>query len=148
MDALLTSWRAEHGSSWQVKTDAQTGYLEMLYGGNVPAGVRPTEDAQFEALALDALQLTASMHGIDLDTLEFESAHFLPLGQFGTSDKETVRYHQEVNGVRVVNGLVNVLFSAEGALLSVHSTGLPKLSGFDTTKVEIPEAAKRALAGK
>ena len=148
MDALLTSWRAEHGSSWQVKTDAQTGYLEMLYGGNVPAGVRPTEDAQFEALALDALQLTASMHGIDLDTLEFESAHFLPLGQFGTSDKETVRYHQEVNGVRVVNGLVNVLFSAEGALLSVHSTGLPKLSGFDTTPtVEALDAAGFAAAG-
>lgn len=148
MDALLSSWRADHGQSWRVEVDGQTGYLEMLYGGNVPSDVRPTQDGQFEELALDALQRTATMHGIDLDTLEFESARFLPLGQFGTTDKETVRYRQQVNGVRVVNGLVNVLFSAEGALLSVHSTGLPNLSGFDTTPtIEALEAAAIAAAG-
>ncbi len=147
LDAHLAQWRAAHGQNWRAKADAQTGYLEMLYGGSVPSAVHPANDAQFESLGRAALESTAAMHGIDLDTLTFESAQFLPLGLVGSGDKETVRFREEVGGVRVVGGYVNVLFSARGALLSVQSTGMPGLSGFGTTaSIPAPDAAAIATA--
>ena len=148
LDALMAQWRASHGPNWQVLADRQTGYAEMIYGGNVRSDVHPREDAEFEPLALEALLSTQAMHGVDLENLVFERATFLPLGMYGTTtDKETVRHRQEVNGVRVVNGFTNVLFSADGALLSVHSTAMPHLAGFDTTPVVEPlDAAGPAIA--
>jgi len=133
LDHLLANWRSAHGDSWSIRSDEQTGYLEMLSGGNVPSDVHPTDDAQFEGLARTALEATALMHGIDAQTLVHQNTMFLPLGQIGSTDKVTVRMREEVGGVRVVNGFVNVLFSADGALLSVHSTGMPHLAGFATT---------------
>jgi len=135
LDALLASWRAAHGASWSLKVDAQTGHLEMLYGGNVPSTVHPRSDAEFVGLARTALAATQAMHGLEADTLVHERTTFLPFGQIGSTDKETVRFREEVGGVRVVGGYVNVLFAADGDLLSVHSTGMPRLAGFDTTPV-------------
>jgi hypothetical protein len=141
LDGLLTEWRAAHGTNWRLAPDAETGYLQMLYGGNVPSSTHPTQDEQFEPLGRQALAQTAGMHGIDADTLSHERTQFLPLGQIGSTDKVSVRFRESVGGVRVVGGYVNTLFSAEGALLSVQSTGLPHLSGFDTTPTLSPRGA-------
>lgn len=146
LDAMLDGWRAAHGSSWSLKADTQTGYLEMLYGGNVPYAVHPKDDAAFEPLARTALEDTYEMHGIDAGTLVHERTTFLPLGQIGSTDKVTVRFHETVGGLRVVNGLVNVLFSAEGALLCVHSTAMPHLTGFDTIATLSPRGASAIAA--
>jgi hypothetical protein len=146
LDAMLNGWRAAHGSSWSLMTDAQTGYLEMLYGGNVPYGIHPKDDAAFEPLARAALEDTFGMHGIDAGTLVHERTTFVPLGQIGSTDKVTVRFRETVGGLRVVNGLVSVLFSAEGALLSVHSTALPHLTGFDTNPTLTPRGASAIAA--
>src|SRR5258705_5850434 len=54
LNVFLSDWRAAHGDSWNVRTDVQTGYLEMLSGGNVPSAVPPPVDAQFERLARTA----------------------------------------------------------------------------------------------
>jgi hypothetical protein len=131
LNAQLDDWRAQHGATWQMEVDAGTESLRMLYGGHAPAPYQPQDDAGFIVLARRALELTQNMHGIDASTLVPERALFLPLGQIGSSDKETVRLRQEIGGVRVVDGFVNVLFDAHGALLSVQSTGLPHLAGFD-----------------
>jgi hypothetical protein len=146
LDTLLSDWRAAHGESWYLRTDVETGYLEMLYGGNVPPSTVPTDDASFEALGRAALQSTAAMHGIDAETLVHERTEFLPLGQIGSTDKETVRFREAVGGVRVVGGYVNVLFSARGALLSVQSTGQPHLAGFDTSPTVTPRGAAAIAA--
>jgi hypothetical protein len=133
LDTALGRFRADHGPNWSLKVDAQTGYLEMLYGGSAVIATNARTDEQFESFARTALGMTQDLHGIDADTLVHERTTFLPLGQIGSSDKETVRFRQEVGGVRVVNGFVNVLFSSTGTMLSVQSTGMPRLSGFDTT---------------
>ena len=133
LDTALGRFRADHGPNWALKVDAQTGYLEMLYGGSAVIAANARSDAEFEGLARTALGMTADLHGIDADTLVHERTLFLPLGQIGTTDKETVKFRQEVGGVPVVGGYVNVLFSSSGTLLSVQSTGMPRLSGFDTT---------------
>ncbi len=133
VDAALGRFRTDHGTSWALKVDAQTGYLEMLYGGSAVIATNARSDAEFEGLARTALGMTADMHGIDAETLVHERTTFLPLGQIGSTDKETVRFRQEVGGVPVVGGNVNVLFSSTGTLLSVQSTGMPRLAGFDTT---------------
>jgi hypothetical protein len=127
LDAVLDQWRAAHGSTWRLQTDAETGYLEILYGGHVAASVTPRNDSEFEGLARGALLDTAAMHGVDADTLVHERTEFLPLGQIGSTDKETVRFREEVNGVRVVGGYVNVLFSAAAAPL--FALGSPAAAG-------------------
>jgi hypothetical protein len=132
LDALLTQWRSAHGTSWRLEADAETGYAKMLYGGGAPAASVPHTDADFLGLAQTALAQTSAMHGIDASTLVVDRVQFLPLGQVGSGDKETVRLREEVGGVRVVGGYVNLLFSAKGTLLSVQSTGLPRLAGFAT----------------
>jgi ComEC/Rec2-related protein len=63
-----------------------------------------------------------------------------------TTDKETVKFREEVRGLRVVGGYVNVLFSADGSLLCVQSTAMPHLSGFDTTPALSPRGASAIAA--
>jgi hypothetical protein len=133
LDALLTQWRASHGENWRMQPDEETGYLKMLSGGGAAPAIKPSSDADFVGLAQTALAETLHMHGIDASTLVVERVQFLPLGQVGSGDKETVRLRQEVGGVRVVGGYVNLLFAANGTLLSIQSTGLPHLADFATT---------------
>jgi hypothetical protein len=132
LDLLLSQWRAQHGSNWRIEVDSETGYLKMLSGGGAASATTPRSDADFLGLAQAAVAQTSAMHGIDASTLVVERVQFLPLGQIGSSDKETVRLREEVGGVRVVDGYLNLLFSAKGTLLSVHSTGLAHLAGFAT----------------
>jgi len=128
-----------------METDGETGYLKLLSGGGSASATTPRSDADFLGLAETAIAQTANMHGIDASTLVVERVQFLPLGQVGSGDKETVRLREEVGGVRVVDGYVNLLFAANGTLLSVHSTGLPHLAAFDTTAaIDAADASLRA----
>jgi hypothetical protein len=122
----LRAWRAEHGDAWRAAIDAETGYAEMLYGGRAAPRGTPRSDADFIVEARDVLNRTAALHGIETTTLAPVRALFLPLDQVGCGDKETVRFRQEIGGVRVLGGFVNVLMSARGELLSIQSTSLPR----------------------
>jgi hypothetical protein len=145
LEQQLAEWRGAHGATWQVDVDAETGYARMLFGGRAAPAFQPRDDADFVGLARRALSDTASLHGVASASLTPERALFLPLGEIGSSDKETVRLRQEFSGVRVVDGFVNVLFDARGALLSIQSTGLPNLSGFDVQPaIAAEDASKRA----
>lgn len=130
----MDAWRAQHGSTWSVVTDAQTGYAEMVYGGSAfPVVSEPRDDADFIALAQQRLAATRELHGLDPSTLVLYRTVFLPLGQAGSTDKQTVRFQQVVQGVPVQGAFLNLLFSYRGELLSVHSTGLPGAETITTT---------------
>ena len=141
----LEAWRALHGPTWQIAGDPETGFAQMLYGGNAAPAYLPRDDAQFMDLALSAVEQTSALLGVDASSLVPERAQFLPLGQIGSSDKVTVRLHQAVGGVPVVGGYVNVLFDTRGRLLSVQTSGLPGLSSFDTLPgIDANRAQRRA----
>lgn len=129
-----------------MEVDHETNQLKMLYGGHAASATHPRTDADFIALAQTAVAQTAAMHGIDASTLVVERAQFLPLGQVGSGDKETVRLREEVNGIPVVGGYLNVLFSADGTLLSVQSTGLPHLAQFSTAASLSADGARSIAA--
>jgi hypothetical protein len=129
----LEAWRSAHGPGWRLKTDVETGWLEMLSGGWATAPFRPRSQEDFVEIARITLARTEALHGIDADTRVFDRALFLPLGQIGSGDKETVRFREIVHGVPVVGGYLNVLLAADGSLLSIQSTGLPHLSALPTS---------------
>ncbi len=130
----LENWRSAHGSNWTLAVDRETGWAQMVYGGHTDApAMIPRDDADFVALALAAIPTTAGLHGLESSTLTLQDTIFLPLGQIGSGDKQTVRFRQAVNGVPVQGGALNLLFSARGELLSVQSTGLPNASSISTT---------------
>lgn len=125
LNQLLDQWRAEHGAGWKLDVDEGTGHLEMLYGARVAPAFKPSNDADWFTLARSVLATTQPMHGIAGHTLVEHHTMFLGLGQFGSSDKVTVRFRQELNGVPVDAGFVNVLFDAQGGLLSIQERALP-----------------------
>ncbi|HEV8113580.1 MAG TPA: thrombospondin type 3 repeat-containing protein [Planctomycetota bacterium] len=144
----LARWKTSRGAEWRVEPDPETGFAKMLYGGSAPAAFAPREDADFARLARRAIEDATELLGIDAVTLGQERVQFLPLGQIGSSDKYTVRLRQSVGGVPVVGGFVNVLFDAQGRLLSVQSTALPKLEGFRVRPVYAPLAAEAVARAK
>lgn len=145
VEAALARWRAEQGASWRGVDDPETGRFQFLHGGRTTSGATPASDAEFADRALVWIAATRELHGIDPATLVLEGTQFLPLGATGSSDKLTVRFRQEVSGTRVVGGYVNALFDAAGALLSLQSSGLPDLAGFDVTPT-LPSRAAVSIA--
>lgn len=143
----LARWTAEHGPSWQSRTDLQTGYSQLIFGGSVPAAFEPENDGDFADLGLHAIAQTTKLHGIEVATLSHQRTLHLPLGLIGSSDKFTVRFVQAVNGVPVLGGYVNTLFTPGGELLSVQSSAMPGVASMSTDAVLNAErAVKLALA--
>ncbi|MCP3917650.1 MAG: hypothetical protein GY711_19055 [bacterium] len=141
----LTQWRSQHGEAWHTHADRTTGHLEMLYGGSATPLFVPTPgvDAEWIELARHFVRETHAMHGIEDGDLTLPRVVFLPLGMGNGSDKITVRLHQQIGGVPVENGAVNVLFNTRGELLSVHSTGAPAVAQAATTPALSAGAAQR-----
>jgi hypothetical protein len=147
LSRLLGDWNGAHGGNWRVVPDEQTGFLQMLWGGRAESRSRAVVDEDYFQLAREALAATYAFHGIDAATLEPQSTLHLPLGMIGSSDKMTVRFRQQVGGVAVEGGFVNVLFDMQGRLLSVHSTGMPHVAGFDVAaRIDTDRATRSAIA--
>ena len=148
----LATFRAEHGAGWRFLPDPGTGRLRLISGGRGRPLFRPSRDEDYVELGRRELDRTLALHGIGRDTLVLDRALFLPLGQIGAEDKVTVRFRQAVRGVPVVGGFVNVLFSTDGSLLSIQSTGLPGLSGFPTAPAasgrQAADLARRSFAAR
>lgn len=125
----LTAWRAQHGANWRADRSELTGYTHFLYGGSAEPLFAPASDEDFDKLALAALERSRGLHGVDPATLVHDRTIFLPLGMVGTTDKLSVRFRQELGGVRVVGGWVNVLFDRTGRLLSIDNAALPDVRG-------------------
>lgn len=143
LDAALSTWRASHGAEWRAIEDPATGHVEMLHGGRTWSSSAAANDAEFVDRARVWIGEARALFGLDDATLVLDAVQFLPLGQIGSRDKFTVRFREEVGGVRVVGGFANVLFDADGGMLSIQSSGLPELAGFT---VEPALSASEGLA--
>lgn len=143
----LESWRARHGDAWRMELDRTTGRVEFLYGGNAAPALEPRSDADFFGVARLFAEETFGLHGIESATLVDDRIRLLPLGLVGSSDKMTMRLRQEVRGVPVLGGALNVLTDLSGRLLSVQTTALPGLADFPVTpSVDERRATATAVA--
>ena len=138
-------WRSQHGGGWHVDVDRFTGRANFLGGGTLSSEWVPRGDEDFFVLARRMVEATAVMTGLELQTLVDERVKFLPLGLIGTTDKMTVSLTQEVGGVPVLGGRVNVLFDLTGGVLSLQSTALPGVAGLHTLP-GLPAEDARELA--
>ncbi len=127
----LREWCAEHGPSWRVWRDESTGRAELLFGGSARAPFAPREDAEWIALALEFVRSTHELHGVDVDTLVAGDVHFLPLALAGTTDKVAVGLRQELGGLSVEGGTLDVLFALDGSLLALQSRAIPAVGELD-----------------
>ncbi len=143
----LDSWRSAHGATWQMKFDEKVGYARFLFSGSAPAVFTPKSDADFFSLGRYWLEQTKSLHGVDTSDLVEDEVVFLPLSLAGTTDKMTVQFRQEKNGVPVLDGFANVLFDTHGVLLSVDTTGARQIGALSTTPSIAAERA-RTIATK
>ncbi len=143
----LESWRADHGTSWQVRGAYESTYARMLFGGSTEAVFAPVTDTDFVDLARSYVDQTGSMFAVDNSVLEMDEVTLLPLGAVGSTDKMTVRFQQHVNGVPVEYGSVNVLMNMAGGLLSVDARSIPNVAVQDTVPtVEANAALQVAVA--
>jgi hypothetical protein len=146
----LAAWRAAHGDAWRTVIDQDTGFAEMIYGGNVPALFRPKTDSNWISVARDFLTQAGRLHGVDAGSLVHDesSVHFLPLAMApGGTDKMTVNFTQKLGTLDVVDGSVRVLMDMQGRLLSIQSTASPFLEEIDThAMVSAADAWNRAAA--
>ena len=132
LDARADLWRAEHGDAWRAVPSALTGYAEMLHGGRVDGPFAPSTDAEWFELARHFLVESEELTGVEVGTLADDRVVFLPLGRVGSSDKWSGRFRQEVGGIPVEGGFVNVLIDRTGALLSVQTTAALGVAGIPT----------------
>ena len=132
LDALTNEWRAEHGAPWRVIENTDTGYARMLWGYNTPAAQRPRSDRDFVGVARDFAAQAAPLFGLEPSTLFEDSTHLIPLATVGGTDKMSVVFRQEVNGVPVKDGWNNMLLGMDGRLLAMDFQGLPGVAGMDT----------------
>jgi hypothetical protein len=125
--------------------DAETGWVELIAGGEARAPIAPTTEADWYSLALGFVQATADLHGVEAATLVPSSWSYLPLAEAGTTDKIAVGLRQAVGGVPVDGGTVDLLFTVDGNLLALHSRALPSLGALDLVpRLTTLEASKRA----
>lgn len=139
------SWRARHGASWRTSLNADTGRVELLYGGSAAPTRTPVEDAEFAALALEAVESTRALHGIASAELTPTGVQFLPLAQIGSTDKVAVRMTQSVRGITVSEASVNCLFDTRGNLLALQAQGVADAARLDVVPL-IDAATARTAA--
>ena len=125
VEALRDQWRNDHGASWRTLVDGETGWVEMLHGGSALAPLVPRNDPEWIESARYWIEQTEEMVGIASGELVVDRVKLLPLSLAGSTDKISVRLRQELAGLAVEGGVVNVLMDLDGNLLSIQSRGLP-----------------------
>lgn len=148
LDTLLTAWQGDFGPSWQVATNPLTGTAELLFGGRASAGFEPNinNEGQWFQLARHWVGQTKAMHGVQASDLIDNRFVFLPLAQVNTTDKVTIALDQVIGGIPVEDARVNVLFTNQGEMLSLHSTAAPSFENRSTQATLKGETATRVAA--
>ncbi len=126
-----SAWRAQYGEAWRFWKDNETGWIELVAGGNAPAPFAPLAETEWFSLARSFVGTTFDLHGVEQATLVDDGVSFLALAEAGTSDKMAVGLRQVVGGVPVEDGTVDLLFALDGSLLALHSRALPALGDLD-----------------
>lgn len=133
------------GPNWQLRWSDDRSAPRHIWGGSLQLDVDGT-DASFEQQARIVVDSLGEALGFDSSTLTLDRVKNIDLSRIGSSDKVVVKFVQQVDGVRVHQGHVNVLMSADGELLSVDNQGLPDVDRVDTTPSLAQEDAIGAAA--
>lgn len=120
------------GPNWQLRWADDRNAPRHIFGGSLQLDVDGT-NASFEQQARIVVDALGESLGYDSSVLTLDRVKPMNLSRIGSSDKVVVKFVQEVDGVRVHQGHVNVLMSADGKLLSVDNQGLPEVDRVDTT---------------
>ncbi|MEX1025891.1 MAG: hypothetical protein WD226_12530 [Planctomycetota bacterium] len=122
--ADLERFQSEHGFDWRSTGDAASGAPRLLFGGDLPASIRPRVSADYVRIARAHLDAAAELVGAEARDLVLDRELFLPLGLIGSSDKITVRFRQRHAGLEVEDASVNVLLDVNGNLRAIFSKAL------------------------
>lgn len=125
-------WQDDSGMAWRLTrhTDQPTG--QFLYGGKLAAPFTPVLDADWYELALQSFDQAYDVFAISEQTLIPIRVKHLALSQIGTTDKVAVEFMQAVNGVPVIDGSVQALFTLQGELLALDSLAIAGVENLRT----------------
>lgn len=141
----IDDWRAEHGESWHVRQDPATGFSRMLFGGSTEPVLLPQGEADWFTAARHAVAQSVDLHGVNPASLVEERVKMMPLSLAGTTDKVAIEFRQQIQGVPVVNGWMNVIAAMDGSILAIDNTGMPELETFDVTPTVSAETATASV---
>ena len=143
----FANWKTTHGDSWHMRQDPATGYSRMLFGGATEPLLNPQDEADWFTVGHHAMAISADLHGLNSAHLVEDRVKLMPLSMAGTSDKMSIQFRQEVQGVPVVNGYVNIIAATDGSILAIDNTGMPALEDFDVTPAISANTAVDSVAG-
>lgn len=135
------AWNVRNGGVWRLERHAPSDSARCIWGGNALAAATPRTDADFFALARHALSASFEIHRVEVATLVDDRVLLLPLANAGSTDKVHVRLRQELSGLRVENGWVNLLFARDGALLSIDTQAISDVRALAAPAALSPEDA-------
>ena len=142
--AAFSQWQLDHGDGWRLTrhTDQQTG--QFLWGSKLDAPFTPTTDADWFELARLSFEQAYDIFAISNQTLVPVRVKYLSLEQIGTTDKVSVEFLQAVNGIPVIAGSVQALFTPKGELLALDSLGISGIERLSTAPAANAYAAADA----
>jgi hypothetical protein len=124
------NWQKDHGNEWRLRRHDGLPTAQFLWGYHSAAPFSPQNDGDFEELARMAFDESYEMFGIDDFSLKLLNVKHLNLKQIATTDKVAVEFFQSINGIEVVGGSAQALFTPEGDLLALDGLALPHLGKF------------------
>ncbi|MFT7517691.1 MAG: hypothetical protein ACI84O_001489 [Myxococcota bacterium] len=124
-------WQQNFGSEWRLRRHNDLPTAQFLWGYHSAAPFLPQTDGDFEELARIAFDDAYDMFGIDDFSLKLINVKHLDLQQIATTDKVAVEFAQRVNGIDVVGGSAQALFTPQGELLALDGLALPHLRTFN-----------------
>ena len=141
------SFLSQHGEGWRTVNDPVSGNAAFAYGESFSVGFKPATDFEFEAAARLVVDDNPEFFGFSSDGLVLDQVKYLSLSRVGSSDKVAVLFHQEVDGVPVMNGNVSILFDhASGKVLALDTTGVPVNDDLSIYPASSPAEALAAAA--
>jgi hypothetical protein len=123
-------WQNNHGSEWRLRRHNDLPTAQFLWGYHAKAPFSPENDGDFEELARMAFDNSYEMFGIDDFSLQLRTVKHLNLQQIATTNKVAVEFGQSVNGIEVIGGSAQALFTPKGDLLALDGLALPHLGKF------------------
>ncbi|HIA39214.1 MAG TPA: hypothetical protein EYN86_06940, partial [Planctomycetes bacterium] len=125
------SWQNDFGAEWRIRRHDNLPTAQFLWGYHADAPFIPQNDGDFEELARMAFDKSYDMFGIDDFSLKLRAVKHLNLEQIATTNKVAVEFGQSVNGIEVVGGSAQALFTPQGDLLALDGLALPHLRKFN-----------------
>ncbi len=133
------------GPNWQLRWSDDRNAPRHIWGGSVQLDVDGS-NASYEQQARIVVDSLGEALGYDSSVLRTDKVKAMNLARIGSSDKVVVKFMQEVDGVEVFGGHVNVIMSADGKLLSVDNQGLPNADRINAIPSLDPNDAQGAAA--